>query len=137
MLGTNYVRKALETQAVGAGATVNFDFTEDIDGNDIPAQVKILRYVVHSSVATIFAFRIFDAETRVIDPTQADYSLVHEDTWTPLTVADDDPHIFEGEITYRDADSAVDAMSSTIWAQLQIQAGQAAATFAIELWFTR
>jgi len=138
----NRIRKARHKfGTIAAGAVANYDVDEDVHGNGIPARIIIQNIHVHPSASTVRAVRIFSRTTRVIDPTDDDYSLVYEDTWIPATADSDLPTDDTTKRPYIDEDAMEKELPDEepyygqIYLQLEVRAGEDPSGFMVDIYY--
>lgn len=129
-------RKIQATVTPGAGNKVDFDIEQDVNENDLPISFLIRRIQVAPSASTLFALRIFGKESRISDPTNANYSLLYEDVWSALDVASIEKSFDSTPVPYEDEDAEHGTnYAGKMWCQIEVKTGENASAFAITVSF--
>jgi hypothetical protein len=116
------------------------DFSDDeefelagdgLNGNDgIPNRIEIKRIVVAPTVSTIRRIRLFTKATRIADPSNPDFSLIYEDTWTDDSEASDAITFDSTHVPYINEDR-----TNRIYGTMRIQNGSPASDFRIDIYY--
>ena len=125
----------VSVSSIAAAGSSNWSATEDVDGNKIPARIRITDILIKPTASTIRAFRIFGKEGRVNDASNANHSLIYEDAWDDYTEASDDQTADRTSITYID-ESCSDEREATIWGTMSVKTGANASAFIVDIYFT-
>ena len=135
-MGNTAPRKArVSVASVAAAGMTNWEATEDVDGNAIPARIRVTDVIVQPTASTIRAIRMFGKSGRVNDPTDADHSLIYEDNWSDYTEASDEQTADRTPWTYID-ESCSDERQATIYGSVSVKTAANASAFLIDIYFT-
>ena len=121
--------------SVAAAGTTNWTATEDVDGNAIPARIRVTDVIVTPTASTIRTLRMFGKSGRVNDPTNADHSLVYEDNWNDYSEASDEQTADRTQWTYID-ESCTNERQATIYGSVSVKTAANASAFLIDIYFT-
>lgn len=127
--GESVLLKLRKQQAqINANVLTDFEISQDVLGDPLPNEFLIRRIIVHPTVSTVWAVRLFTDPGRETDPSDADYSMIYEDNWTAFTTASDDANMVECQIPYMDEEQ-----DHTLYGTIIIKAAEAASAFMIDI----